>query len=63
MPKILVIEDEAPLLEEVLDALRFENFDAIGAAVPPAGQYRHPGNQKGRSGTILRNYQSYTFGD
>ena len=31
MLKILAIEDEAPLLEEVLDALRFENFDAIGA--------------------------------
>lgn len=30
-PKILVIEDEVPLLEEVVDLLTFEGFDAIGA--------------------------------
>ncbi|NLX08214.1 MAG: hybrid sensor histidine kinase/response regulator [Chloroflexi bacterium] len=31
MPKILVIEDELALLEEVLDILWFEDFEAIGA--------------------------------
>lgn len=31
MTKILVMEDEQSLLEEVLDMLRFEEFDAIGA--------------------------------
>ncbi len=31
MAKILVIEDEAPLLEEVLDWLQFEGYDAAGA--------------------------------
>lgn len=30
-PRILVIEDEASLLEEVLEWLRFEGYDAIGA--------------------------------
>ncbi|MBL8131053.1 MAG: response regulator [Anaerolineae bacterium] len=31
MPKILLIEDETPIREEVLDWLTFEGFDAIGA--------------------------------
>jgi CheY-like chemotaxis protein len=29
--KVLVIEDEQPLLEEVMDMLRFEGFEALGA--------------------------------
>ncbi|MBN1286541.1 MAG: response regulator [Anaerolineae bacterium] len=32
MVKVLVIEDEAPLLENILDILTFEDFEAIGAA-------------------------------
>ncbi len=31
MPKILVIEDEAVLLDEILTVLGFEGFDAVGA--------------------------------
>jgi signal transduction histidine kinase len=30
MTKILVIEDERPLLEEILDTLYFENFEVVG---------------------------------
>jgi signal transduction histidine kinase len=32
MVKILVIEDEPPLLEEVVEILRFENFETLGAS-------------------------------
>ena len=32
MTKILVIEDEAPLREDLLETLTFEGFQAIGAA-------------------------------
>lgn len=31
MTSILVIEDEAPLLEEIVALLRFEDFEVIGA--------------------------------
>jgi two-component system, sensor histidine kinase and response regulator len=37
MPKILVIEDEETLLEDILTLLRFEDFDAIGAKDGIAG--------------------------
>ena len=31
MTKILVIEDEAPLREEILDMLNLEGYEAVGA--------------------------------
>jgi DNA-binding response OmpR family regulator len=37
MAKILVIEDEGPLLEEIVATLQFENYDVLGTATGQEG--------------------------